>query len=455
MRADAGPPRNTTFDQMMRITLQRAAVVLAALLASTPSPAQDSADAAVAVVADSSWREHAQAGEAARNAGDWGAWRYHLVRMREEVGYHPNIVYSLARADARLGRSEDALAWLQTFAATGLTRDVAADSAFFAMHGSPAWTALVERIAGNARPVSSAQPAFALTDSAFLPESITFDPQSQRFFLSSIRDGRIIACTPADGAFRELVPAGRDGQWAMLALVADSATRTLWATTAAIPFYGAYQAADSGRSAVLAYDLDTGALRRRWDAPAGGRHQLGDLTLAPDGDVYVSDADEGAVYRIARGGTELERFAADGLVSPQGLALASDGRRVFVADYVRGIASLDRESGEVTWMEVADSMAVSGIDGLVRVGHSLVAVQNGVTPKRVIELRMDDGETRITGWRAIESGTPVLTEPTHAVVVGGEVFFIADSGWDRLNADGSIKPGMVLEPAHVLRARVR
>lgn len=437
----------------MRMGIQRAAVVLAALVASTAA-AQDSTDAAVEAAEDSTWRQHSQAGEAARNAGDWGAWRYHLVRMREVVGYHPSIVYGLARADARLGRTEDALAWLQTYAATGLTRDVAADSAFLGMHQAPGWTALVERIAANARPVSSAQPAFALTDSAFLPEGIAFDPRTQRFFLSGIRDGRILAYTPADGAFRELVPARRDGQWAMLALAVDTASRTLWATTAAIPFYGAYQAADSGRSAVLAYDLDSGALRRRWDAPAGGRHQLGDMTLAPNGDVYVSDADEGAVYRIARGTGELERFAAGDLVSPQGLAVSSDGGRVLVADYVRGIASIARETGEVTWMQVADSTAVSGIDGLVRVGHSLVAVQNGVTPKRVIELRMDDGETRITGWRAIESGTPVLTEPTHAVVVGGEVFFIADSGWDRLDPDGTIRQGMVLEPAHVLRVRV-
>jgi streptogramin lyase len=436
----------------MRITTQRAAAVLAALLASAPAAAQDTA-AVVVVEDDSTWRQHAAAGEAARTAGDWGAWRYHLVRTREVVGYHPSIVYNLARADARLERTEDALAWLQTYAATGLTRDVAADSAFLAMHGSPAWTALVERIAGNARPVASAQPAFVLTDSAFLPEGIAYDPRTQRFFLSSLRSGAIASYT-AEGGVREFVPPRRGGQWAMLALAVDTATRTLWATTAAIPLYGAYQAADSGRSAVLAYDLDTGDLRRRWDAPAGARHQLGDMTVAPDGDVYVSDADEGVVYRIARGGTELERFATGGLVSPQGLAVASDGRRVLVADYVRGIASIERESGEVAWLEVADSMAVSGIDGLVRVGHSLIAVQNGVTPKRVIELRMNDAETRITGWRALESGTPLLTQPTHAVVVGGEVFFIPDSGWDRLNPDGTLKPGMVLEPAHVLRLRV-
>lgn len=433
-------------------SMRRYAAVMAALAVSGPAAGQDSA-AVQPVSEDSTWQEHAQAGEAARVARDWGGWRYHLVRMREEVGYHPNLVFALARADAALGRTEDALEWLRTFAASGLTRDVANDSALAAIRTAPEWAALAERIAANARPVGSATLAFTLPDSAFMPEGIAFDPRTRRFFLSSLRSGRILSYA-VDSGFAELVPAGRDGQWAMLGIAVDTLTRTLWATTHAAPYFTGYAAADSGKSAVLAYDLDTGALRRRYTPPTEGRHQLGDIAVAPDGDVFVSDADEGVVYRIERGSEEMEAFAQDELVSPQGLAFTSDGRRVLVADYVRGIASLERESGELEWITAADSVAVSGIDGLVRVGHRLIAVQNGVAPKRVVQLLMDDAERRITGWRALESATPLLTEPTHAVVVGGEVFFIADSGWDRLDPDGRLKPGMVLEPAHVLRVAV-
>ena len=435
----------------MRSMMKRAALA-AALVACGPAAAQDSAAVQMSAV-DSTWQEHAQAGEAARAARDWGGWRYHLVRVREEVGYHPSIVFNLARADAALGRTEDALAWLQTFAASGLTRDVANDSALASLRQAPGWAALAARIAGNARPVANAQLAFTLPDPAFMPEGIAFDPRTRRFFVSSLRDGRILAYAP-EGGFAEFVPARRDGQWAMLGIAADTLTRTLWATTYAGPYFTGYVAADSGKSAVLAYDLDTGALRRRYTPPEGTRHQLGDLVVAPDGDVFVSDADEGVVYRIERGGDEMEAFAQDEVVSPQGLAITSDGRRVLVADYVRGIASLERETGELAWITTADSVAVSGIDGLVRVGHRLIAVQNGVAPKRVVELLMDDAERRITGWRPLEQATPLLTEPTHAVVVGGEVFFIADSGWDRLDPSGQLKPGMVLEPAHVMRAPV-
>jgi len=433
-------------------SMMKCAAMIAALMVIAPAAAQDST-AVEPAGEDSTWQEHSAAGDAARAARDWGGWRYHLVRVREEVGYHPSLVFGLARADAALGRTEDALAWLQTFAASGLTRDVENDSALASLRGAPGWAALAERIAANARPVANAQLAFALPDSAFMPEGIAFDPRTRRFFVSSLRSGRILAYAP-DGGFSELVPAGRDGQWAMLGIAVDTLTRTLWAATYAGPYFTGYAAADSGKSAVLAYDLDTGALRRRYTPPDSGAHQLGDLAVAPDGDVFVSDSDGGVVYRIERGEEEMEAFAQDELVSPQGLAFTSDGRRVLVADYVRGVASLERESGELEWVTAADSVAVSGIDGLVRVGHRLIAVQNGVTPKRVVELRMDDAERRITGWRALESATPLLTEPTHIVLVGGEVFFVADSGWDRLDDDGRLKPGMVLEPAHVLRVAV-
>jgi len=132
--------------------------------------------------------------------------------------------------------------------------------------------------------------------------------------------------------------------------------------------------------------------------------------------------------------------------------VSADGRRVYVADYLRGIAVVDTAGEELAWLQTPDSISVAGIDGLVRAGDRLIAVQNGITPKRVVEFTLNPAGNAITGWRALEAGSPLLTEPTHAVVVGGEVFFIADSGWDRLDDAGQVKSGMTLEPAHILRA---
>ena len=403
---------------------------------------------------DSTWRDHSAAGESARASGDWANYRYHLVRMREEIGYHPAILYGLARADARLGRVEDAVLWLRTYGATGLVREISTDADLAVLRGDSAWASLVDQLERvNGQPVSSGQLAFTLPDAEFMPEGIAHDAGSGRFFVSSARTGRILAHVPG-GAFSEFVPAARDSQWSMLALAVDSARGTLWAVTSALPAYRGLAATDSGRSAVLAYDLATGALRRRIEAPDDAAHAFGDITVAPDGEVFVSDAMAGVVFRIEAGGEDLEPMAADELVSPQGLAVTSDGRRLLVADYVRGIAIVERATGAVSWLEHGDSVVVAGTDGLVRVGHSLIAVQNGVTPKRVVLLRLDEAERRVVAWLPLESATPLLSEPTQAVVVGRDLYFIANAGWDRLADDGTVREGTSLEPGVVLRVRL-
>jgi hypothetical protein len=88
----------------------------------------------------------------------------------------------------------------------------------------------------------------------------------------------------------------------------------------------------------------------------------------------------------------------------------------------------------------------AGIDGLVRDGATLVAVQNGTSPPRVIRFADD-----LRRQQVLESGTPGLGEPTHGIVVDGALWFIADVGWDRLEESGRRKAAAA--PSHAeLRA---
>jgi sugar lactone lactonase YvrE len=437
-----------------------APLLLAGLLAPAPRAAADPARPVHAPFrADTTWREHDAAADVARRAGDWAAYRHHVGRMYDEVGNHPSLLLALARAETRLGRAPQALEWLGRYAAMGLLLDPA-DTAWAALRAHPGWPALARRaVVDNAAPVTAAATHFALPDSAFMPEGIARDPADGALYLSGLRDGSILR-RGADGRFAVFVaPAGAgEGRWAMLALAVDPGRRLLWATTAAAPYFRGHQPADSGRTAVLAFELGSGRMVRRAELPRDGRrHTLGDMTVAADGTVYASDADSGEFYRLAPGADSLAVLVPRGaLASPQGPAMASDGRRVLVADYLRGIAAVDAATGRVAWLAHADTVPVSGIDGLVRAGHALVAVQNGTRPKRLLRYELDPAETRITGWRVLESGTPLLTEPTHALLAAPDtLLFIADSGWDRLAPDGTVKPGMRLEPAHVLRRAPR
>ena len=133
----------------------------------------------------------------------------------------------------------------------------------------------------------------------------------------------------------------------MLGLALDPERRILWATTEGLPQARGLPAADRGRAAVLQYDLDSGRQLRRYDLPDDGqRHEPGDIALGPGGDLYVSDGGFGAVYVARPAGSGLETLVERGafFASPQGPAATPDGRRLFVADYARGIGVVDLAS---------------------------------------------------------------------------------------------------------------
>jgi hypothetical protein len=53
----------------------------------------------------------------------------------------------------------------------------------------------------------------------------------------------------------------------------------------------------------------------------------------------------------------------------------------------------------------------------------------------------------------IERATATLGGPTHGVVVGDTFYYIANSGWDALDPDGSVKPGVTMTASLVMKWR--
>ena len=90
-------------------------------------------------------------------------------------------------------------------------------------------------------------------------------------------------------------------------------------------------------------------------------------------------------------------------------------------------------------------LTLAGIDGLYRIGHRLIGIQNGTSPARVIRMNLNDSDSEIVSWETLEANWDGLGVPTHGVMAGGHFYFIANSGWDRLADDGSLKPGVVFE----------
>jgi hypothetical protein len=122
------------------------------------------------------------------------------------------------------------------------------------------------------------------------------------------------------------------------------------------------------------------------------------------------------------------------------LALSSDGKMLYASDY-RGLFAIDLARRRAAPLRVPADLALSGIDGLVRYENSLIAIQNGIAPHRVIRLDLARDGMSIAKARILEMNHPDFDEPTLGVVVDGALYLSADSqGQKYLDEQNPIRP---------------
>ena len=236
----------------------------------------------------------------------------------------------------------------------------------------------------------------------------------------------------------------------VFALGIDEKRQRLWATLATVPQAdGCGEGPPSAeRTALVALDLKTGRVVRRVEGGLPG--VLGDLLVAGDGTVFVTESVHGAVLRLRPGAKAFDRIDVTGeFASPQTPVLMPDGSALLVPDYVRGIGVIRlRNCPCGAWFPVnGPGVFSAGIDGLAIDNGVLLAVQNGTSPPRVVKFAID-----LSRQTVLESNTAGLGEPTHAIVVDHALWFIADVGWDRFEASGQRKDGA--PPSHAELRRI-
>ncbi len=383
----------------------------------------------------------------ARAAGEWHAYLTAAERQAQLLNGSPRSRLEVARAQVHLGSLNAALDELRAVVHMGQSSELFDTLPDLApLRGTPAFAVIRDKGTVNRRPIARSSLAFRLKDRKLLPEDIEYDPGTQRFFISSVLRKRVVtATTQGDLADFALSPDG----WPILALKIDHAQQVLWASEVAVEGFDGVDPSAQGRSALLCFELRSGKLMRRIEGPRPSA--LGDMALTSDGTVIISDGQHGGIYRVRRADEHMERIDGGDFISPQTVTMAADGAHIIVPDYLRGLALLEMETKQVIWLSTQGRFALNGIDGLYRVGSRLVAVQNGVYPERVAIFSMDPTGTSVVAEDIIERSTPTLGDPTHGVMVDDSFYYIANSGWDALDDNGKVKPGITLTEPLVMK----
>lgn len=271
----------------------------------------------------------------------------------------------------------------------------------------------------NAEPVEASRLLARVPDGVHLVESVWRDPRSGDLFVTSVVS-RALHARRGEGEWQPIPLAGAGS---LSGLAADPASGLLWVGSGV--FAQTPEPASAFRG-IIALDPATGRETRRLAAPADASPS--DLAVGEDGTVYVSDPVSGAVYVGEPGAGALEVLVPAGTFrSPQGLVPWEGG--LIVSDYAYGLAFVDGE-GKVWRVAAEVPMLLDGIDGIWRRGETIVAVQNGARPMRIVELTVSPDGKRIRGLRVLERAHPGWTEPVGGNLSGEELVYVATGQWE-------------------------
>lgn len=297
----------------------------------------------------------------------------------------------------------------------------------------------VERAEGRAEPLTASREVAAIPADIMLSEAFAFDEATGRWFAGSIVERSLHVSD--DGRSWRWVATGGLGSVAGLAI--DPATRTLWIASGRLDQTKRPEEAFVG---LVALDLDTMKEKRRITAPRAIA-TLGDLAVTADGTVLVSDPVGSGVYRLGPGRGQLETLVEPRhFASPQGIAVHPSGRFAYVADWAYGVALVDLETRAIGRLAGSETVALDGVDGMAWYDGSLIVIQNGLNPHRIVRWLLSEDGFAVRSAQLLERAHPDWGEPTVGQLVGSRFFYASDPQWDRFAKGGAQEGDAPLRP---------
>jgi hypothetical protein len=340
---------------------------------------------------------------------------------------HPTLLVKLAIALSANGQHDEAVAVLDRVASMGFVYSLKEPEL------DPVRARVAEKFAANARPIGSAKTELTVPRKGMIPEGIAYD--GRRFYVSSVRLKSIFA----DGRVLVELPTPVYGM---------AVDKTLWA---------------AGESAVYEIDPRTGRVLQTLTVlsgapgsqPGAGRaespslqeepHHFGDIAIASDGHVFVSDSKGTQLYHVEGGA--LVPFLTGPFRSLQGLAPWRE--KLYVADYSNGLFAVDRRTRDLVAVKVPSNVSLLGVDGLYAVdGRTLVATQNGTNPNRILRIRLTADGLAVESVRTLLANDPRMTDPTLGVLARNRFFFNANGQWEEKDPARQLEALVLSVPVH-------
>lgn len=356
--------------------------------------------------------------------------------------FHPTYTYNLAGAYALNNNSDKALETLKRLILMNNTAAFETDDDFISLRENAVYKEMIALKESQGKMVATSKPVITLSENDLHPEGLLYLPKSKTWLSSSVHKRKIIAFDIKTGKCTDWLK--DDKTLAVFGMRTDAKEEFLWVSTAALPEMENFKKELTGKSEILKIDIKTKQVVNAYTVKGG--HVFGDLIVAKNGVVYVSDSQKPIVYKIENDTmTEFLSLEKESF-NLQGMAFNEQQNKLFLADYLKGIAVIDMVSKTKTWLSFPEGTSAKGIDGLVFYKNSLVAIQNGVQPIRVTQFQLNKEQNQISSFKLLDNNRPEFNEPALATVVNDKIYFFANSPWKAYDKNGNLDLSKVSNP---------
>lgn len=277
--------------------------------------------------------------------------------------------------------------------------------------------------------------AFIIKERDLIPESIAYDCRTKQFFIGSLYKSKILSLNQAGTSHFSDTADNRIKS--ITGIKIDNRNHVLWALGSSAKFLYTNKGKDTLlQTALLKFDLETGQLLSKCNTK--DLAIFNDLVIDQDSNIFITDSYTGSVYTFHVKENKLFPFLPYGSFAfPNGISIA--GKNLFVA-HANGISLIDIRTRKITELKFASGIDPGGIDGLYFYRNSLIAIQNGTSPRRVTRFQLTKDHKMVTDWEMLESSELPrnLWSPTTGVLVDDVLYFIANAQVKSFDKDGRI-----------------
>lgn len=393
-----------------------------------------------------------------RHAGEVSA---ELAALDRRIALRPHIgIYKLDKAVtlAREDRKSEAYTVLVELQNTGYGYDLHDDPRFAKIATTQVWDYILENLDANRAPFGTGTLAYTLPREDLLLESLAWDPSREKLLVGSARDGTVYIAT-TDGALEPLAAADADnGMWSVFDLAVDAERGVLWVASTAVPHYKNYDAEeDLGRAGIFKFDLKTGKFIKRFLSPpmqAGQPFFLSSITLGKDGAVYAADGVNRAIYQV-RDDQFRRILHLPMLTSISALATSGDGKKLYFSDPQLGILGAELGTLKLFDVRVPAKLTLEGIGALAWYDNSLIAVQSGMEPPRVMRLELSPEGDSVVKVQPLEANNPEFGKPGLITMDGSMIYLVANDQKDNYDRFGLLRNKDTLEGTRIVRINAK